>query len=1130
MKQADALAQVERFANIELTAAAVAEADQAAVTDLCLREWVKSASVLLRPSFDSVIMAAREARGLATALVALVYGFGIVFPSTVSAASNCLSLSSSSACPDFTSYYISTTDPTGPQSVADFDTLIENNLLDTINGAGCSLTTSDQIRYLKSAFCGLYVDTATSDGCNSDTKKQLCSSTVGYFLSTLGTVFDNTTACPTASTSSSDLISSFTTFNSRLTTDDPDYCYIGENDEGTQCGFTTSDAALNYCNNEANGLDQCCSQVSGYTGTVAVATPPTSTTSTKSTSAAATASSSSSASKASSSSSSSSSSMYIIIAVVAVAAIVIVVVAVVLIRRRSAKKAAATKRDYDQFSYQPGQGSSSIGRAAGGVSDIPQKVRPRPETQEDVFRPHANNKAAEASYNISNSAPTQPLPTYQQNAAYPPRPGSPTRGNRDMTHSDQRMSPQQQFQQPSGYGQSTRDFPQNPQANQGIPASRFDEMPAPTPFGAPVPSSQGVSQYAGALPPGIGAVPVAANVPAKKPGDGETYEVVYNYVPQLSDEVYLYVGDPVVLQCQFDDGWGFGLNLTTREEGSFPLACLATFADAAAELISKSGQSVSANDPSIRDTINDPEAFSIRAKKRASSMFGPPPSMRSKGQDDKYSAPTPIAPGSRAPPARQEFDRASVMDPSKYHSRFDSMYEPMPAGAGSSGFNKDSQYYGNTDSQFYGKGVTDSQYYDNGATDSQYYGKAATDSQYYGKGATDSQYYGNNTDSLYYGNTDSQYYGKSTDSQYYDKNTDSQYFGANNQRPESDYSPPASQAKASGSGSAAFPAKGSAQGGEASIVRKESKSSPSTKAAADAPAASGTGTDSQFFENADPQAFGRATDSQYYGNNATDSQYYGNNPTDSQYYGDNATDSQYYGKNATDSQYYDKNATDSQYYGKGATDSQYYGNNTDSQYYGNTDSQYYGKSTDSQYYGNNTDSQYYGNNTDSQYYGNNTDSMYFDNNGAQGGDGAEAAGGRAAASGPGATGSSDLSQIESLYFQDGDGAEDQDDGAGGRKGYDSRGWHAYLVLVIGRRECARVRVLVVAATEMLDARAVADRCANPITSGLTSFPQDKLVQNVEQSFTAQGNFKGEKILGGILGAVAVAGVGYLGYE
>ncbi|KAJ1564974.1 hypothetical protein HK405_013497 [Cladochytrium tenue] len=40
----------------------------------------------------------------------------------------------------------------------------------------------------------------------------------------------------------------------------------------------------------------------------------------------------------------------------------------------------------------------------------------------------------------------------------------------------------------------------------------------------------------------------------------------------------------------------------------------------------------------------------------------------------------------------------------------------------------------------------------------------------------------------------------------------------------------------------------------------------------------------------------------------------------------------------------------------------------------------------------------------------------------------------------------------------------------------------------------------------------------------------RIVQNVEDSFTKEGGFKGEKVLGGILGAVAIAGVGYLGYE
>jgi hypothetical protein len=42
-------------------------------------------------------------------------------------------------------------------------------------------------------------------------------------------------------------------------------------------------------------------------------------------------------------------------------------------------------------------------------------------------------------------------------------------------------------------------------------------------------------------------------------GDGqqvdETMQVLYNYVPNLQDEIYLYVGDPVIVKAKFDDGW-----------------------------------------------------------------------------------------------------------------------------------------------------------------------------------------------------------------------------------------------------------------------------------------------------------------------------------------------------------------------------------------------------------------------------------------------------------------------------------------------------------------------------------------------------------------------------------------------
>ena len=50
--------------------------------------------------------------------------------------------------------------------------------------------------------------------------------------------------------------------------------------------------------------------------------------------------------------------------------------------------------------------------------------------------------------------------------------------------------------------------------------------------------------------------------------------VVYDYVPNLFDEIHLYSGDQIEVKAKFDDGWAYGLNLTSKKEGSFPLACV----------------------------------------------------------------------------------------------------------------------------------------------------------------------------------------------------------------------------------------------------------------------------------------------------------------------------------------------------------------------------------------------------------------------------------------------------------------------------------------------------------------------------------------------------------------------------
>ncbi|EGF77336.1 hypothetical protein BATDEDRAFT_36031 [Batrachochytrium dendrobatidis JAM81] len=54
----------------------------------------------------------------------------------------------------------------------------------------------------------------------------------------------------------------------------------------------------------------------------------------------------------------------------------------------------------------------------------------------------------------------------------------------------------------------------------------------------------------------------------------EVLEVLYDHTPQMFDEIELRYGDKVVVKCKFDDGWAFGYNMETKQEGSFPLACM----------------------------------------------------------------------------------------------------------------------------------------------------------------------------------------------------------------------------------------------------------------------------------------------------------------------------------------------------------------------------------------------------------------------------------------------------------------------------------------------------------------------------------------------------------------------------
>ncbi|KAI8840679.1 hypothetical protein BJ741DRAFT_595977 [Chytriomyces cf. hyalinus JEL632] len=60
---------------------------------------------------------------------------------------------------------------------------------------------------------------------------------------------------------------------------------------------------------------------------------------------------------------------------------------------------------------------------------------------------------------------------------------------------------------------------------------------------------------------------------------GNIYTVLHDFKPALDDEIELREGDRVQVDCEYDDGWGYGINFKTNREGLFPLDCLNGFSE-----------------------------------------------------------------------------------------------------------------------------------------------------------------------------------------------------------------------------------------------------------------------------------------------------------------------------------------------------------------------------------------------------------------------------------------------------------------------------------------------------------------------------------------------------------------------
>jgi len=54
----------------------------------------------------------------------------------------------------------------------------------------------------------------------------------------------------------------------------------------------------------------------------------------------------------------------------------------------------------------------------------------------------------------------------------------------------------------------------------------------------------------------------------------QVYRVLFDFKPSLPDEIEVKAGDMIRTEETFEDGWAFGMNMTTGKTGTFPMNCL----------------------------------------------------------------------------------------------------------------------------------------------------------------------------------------------------------------------------------------------------------------------------------------------------------------------------------------------------------------------------------------------------------------------------------------------------------------------------------------------------------------------------------------------------------------------------
>lgn len=112
-------------------------------------------------------------------------------------------------------------------------------------------------RFHMSTYCGLFVNAATSNGCNNKAEDvQICPASIASAIQSLNVIYASSVCTPTTTNPGRiNFLQGYSNYQGRLS-NTSSTCLSGFQYEIAQCGFFTLPEAQTYC--ATNGQDPCC--------------------------------------------------------------------------------------------------------------------------------------------------------------------------------------------------------------------------------------------------------------------------------------------------------------------------------------------------------------------------------------------------------------------------------------------------------------------------------------------------------------------------------------------------------------------------------------------------------------------------------------------------------------------------------------------------------------------------------------------------------------------------------------------------------------------------------------------------------------------------------------------------------